>query len=167
MLPVSASSSLLFRYLANACCCWPFSICAVCRRLSSGLVKAVPVLLVYLFCKSLAIFLLEKDSKHWYNTASLLCENMDLNRPHCLWSAILWTEYNRIFVPLFVTVCTTGSALLSLLIRMPYLLHYVCAQGGELYSTHTPHAFSAFAFTALMLLVGRQGGHPACKKTEW
>ena len=28
-------------------------------------------------------------------------------------------------------------------------------------------AFSAYAFSALMLLVGRQEGHPACKKTEW
>jgi len=27
-------------------------------------------------------------------------------------------------------------------------------------------AFSAFAFSALTLLVGRQEGHPACKKTE-
>jgi len=25
---------------------------------------------------------------------------------------------------------------------------------------------SVFAFSALMLLVGRQEGHPACKKTE-
>jgi len=25
----------------------------------------------------------------------------------------------------------------------------------------------AFAFSALMLLVGQQDGHPACKKTEW
>jgi len=24
-----------------------------------------------------------------------------------------------------------------------------------------------YAFSALMLLVGRQEGHPACKKTEW
>jgi len=28
-------------------------------------------------------------------------------------------------------------------------------------------AFSAIAFSALTLLVGRQEGHPACKKTEW
>jgi len=28
-------------------------------------------------------------------------------------------------------------------------------------------AFSACAFIALMLLVGRQEGHPVCKKTEW
>ena len=28
-------------------------------------------------------------------------------------------------------------------------------------------AFSAFAFIALTLLVGRQEGHPACKKLEW
>ena len=28
------------------------------------------------------------------------------------------------------------------------------------------HAFSAYAFSALTLLVGRQEGHPACKKTE-
>ena len=28
-------------------------------------------------------------------------------------------------------------------------------------------AFSAFAFSALTLLVGRQEGHPVCKKTEW
>jgi len=29
-------------------------------------------------------------------------------------------------------------------------------------------AFSALiAFSALTLLVGRQEGHPACKKTEW
>jgi len=27
--------------------------------------------------------------------------------------------------------------------------------------------FSALSFSALMLLVGRQEGHPACKKTEW
>jgi len=26
---------------------------------------------------------------------------------------------------------------------------------------------STFAFSALTLLVGRQEGHPACKKTEW
>ena len=25
----------------------------------------------------------------------------------------------------------------------------------------------SFAFSALTLLVGRQEGHPACKKTEW
>jgi len=25
----------------------------------------------------------------------------------------------------------------------------------------------SFAFSALMLLVGRQEGHPACKKLEW
>jgi len=25
----------------------------------------------------------------------------------------------------------------------------------------------SFTFSALMLLVGRQEGHPACKKTEW
>jgi len=29
------------------------------------------------------------------------------------------------------------------------------------------HAFSAFAFSALTLLVGRQEGHPACKNLEW
>ena len=29
-----------------------------------------------------------------------------------------------------------------------------------------PFAVS-FAFSALTLLVGRQEGHPACKKTEW
>jgi len=28
-------------------------------------------------------------------------------------------------------------------------------------------AFSDSAFSALTLLVGRQEGHPACKKTEW
>jgi len=27
-------------------------------------------------------------------------------------------------------------------------------------------AFSAYAFSALTLLVGRQEGHPACKKTR-
>jgi len=27
--------------------------------------------------------------------------------------------------------------------------------------------FSAYSFSALMLLVGRQEGHPACKKLEW
>jgi len=26
---------------------------------------------------------------------------------------------------------------------------------------------SSFSFSALTLLVGRQEGHPACKKTEW
>jgi len=28
-------------------------------------------------------------------------------------------------------------------------------------------SFSAISFSALTLLVGRQEGHPACKKTEW
>ena len=28
-------------------------------------------------------------------------------------------------------------------------------------------AFTAIAFSALTLLAGRQGGHTACKKTEW
>jgi len=28
-------------------------------------------------------------------------------------------------------------------------------------------ASSAFAFSALMLLVGQQEGHPACKTLEW
>jgi len=28
------------------------------------------------------------------------------------------------------------------------------------------YAFSAFAFSALTLLVGRQEGHPACKKLD-
>ena len=28
-------------------------------------------------------------------------------------------------------------------------------------------ALNAFAFSALTLLVGRQEGHPSCKKTEW
>jgi len=28
-------------------------------------------------------------------------------------------------------------------------------------------AFSVIAFSALTLLLGRQEGHPACKKTEW
>ena len=27
--------------------------------------------------------------------------------------------------------------------------------------------FRSMAFSALTLLVGRQEGHPACKKTEW
>jgi len=40
---------------------------------------------------------------------------------------------------------------------------------SQLKSTATAinFAFSAFAFSALTLLVGRQEGHPACKKTEW
>jgi len=29
---------------------------------------------------------------------------------------------------------------------------------------HAPYAFSAYAFSALTLLVGWQEGHPACKK---
>ena len=35
-----------------------------------------------------------------------------------------------------------------------YCMHYVCLQ-------------CFIAFSALTLLVGRQEGHPACKKTEW
>jgi len=29
------------------------------------------------------------------------------------------------------------------------------------------HFYVTYAFSALTLLVGRQEGHPACKKTEW
>jgi len=29
------------------------------------------------------------------------------------------------------------------------------------------HCVSKYAFSALTLLVGRQEGHPACKKIEW
>jgi len=32
---------------------------------------------------------------------------------------------------------------------------------------HTSALQQFFAFSALTLLVGRQEGHPACKKTEW
>jgi len=32
---------------------------------------------------------------------------------------------------------------------------------------YTPLQISELAFSALTLLVGRQEGHPACKKTEW
>jgi len=35
------------------------------------------------------------------------------------------------------------------------------------YIVYQYSAFSASAFSALMLLVGRQKGHPACKKLEW
>ena len=31
----------------------------------------------------------------------------------------------------------------------------------------TLNTYNKIAFSALMLLVGRQEGHPACKKTEW
>jgi len=34
-----------------------------------------------------------------------------------------------------------------------FLMFYICLQ--------------CYAFSALTLLVGRQEGHPACKKTEW
>jgi len=34
---------------------------------------------------------------------------------------------------------------------------FLCSNNRQLY----------FAFSALMLLVGRQEGHQACKKTEW
>jgi len=34
-------------------------------------------------------------------------------------------------------------------------------------STPFTYLLSCFAFSALTLLVGRQEGHPACKKTEW
>jgi len=37
-------------------------------------------------------------------------------------------------------------------------MHAVCFQFTEIYNC---------AFTALTMLVGRQEGHPACKKTEW
>ena len=36
-----------------------------------------------------------------------------------------------------------------------------CSQYAQSYSVY------ANAFSALTLLVGRQAGHPACKKTEW
>jgi len=29
------------------------------------------------------------------------------------------------------------------------------------------HLLNIYAFSALMLLVGRQEGHPACKKLKW
>jgi len=34
---------------------------------------------------------------------------------------------------------------------------------GEVFMTND----DKYAFSALTLLVGRQEGHPACKKTEW
>jgi len=41
--------------------------------------------------------------------------------------------------------------------RSKYIVHYI---HFLLYYVHD-------AFSALMLLVGRQEGHPACKKPEW
>jgi len=35
-----------------------------------------------------------------------------------------------------------------------------------MYYTFTAQIFSAFAFSALAMLVRQQEGHPACKKTE-
>ena len=37
----------------------------------------------------------------------------------------------------------------------------------ELCSIYVELNFGVCAFSALTLLVGRQEGHPACKKTEW
>jgi len=34
-------------------------------------------------------------------------------------------------------------------------------------SVRTKHYMAIKAFSALTLLVGRQEGHPACKKQEW
>jgi len=39
-----------------------------------------------------------------------------------------------------------------------------CGGGGSLLFITS---LGSFAFSALTLLVGRQEGHPACKKTEW
>jgi len=40
------------------------------------------------------------------------------------------------------------------------------ARGGS-WPKSTSFLVLTRAFSALMLLVGRQEGHPACKKTEW
>jgi len=39
--------------------------------------------------------------------------------------------------------------------------------GGGLFGVFFTFSVQTVAFSALMLLVGRQEGHPACKKTEW
>ena len=45
---------------------------------------------------------------------------------------------------------------------------YVCCDIFALiYTSFSAYAFSAHAFSALTVFVGRQKGHPACKKTKW
>jgi len=47
----------------------------------------------------------------------------------------------------------------------------VCLLSSSLHSTNMDYSFTdistAAAFSALTLLVGRQEGYPACKKTKW
>ena len=42
-----------------------------------------------------------------------------------------------------------------------------CSTDSNAYLFYVSFAVLGFAFSALTLLVGRQEGHPACKKLEW
>jgi len=65
----------------------------------------------------------------------------------------LWRD--SLHVTCGLTACTPGS------VQGPTL--------GNKYGKTLPFSFFTlhFAFSALTLLVGRQEGHPACKKLEW
>jgi len=52
--------------------------------------------------------------------------------------------------------------------RLATVTDFILVLPTESHFQYTPFSVThASAFSVLMLLVGQQEGHPACKKTEW
>ena len=66
-----------------------------------------------------------------------------------------------------MVICLERDADLHMAQLVPLPLAVSCFSKIQICFTFLVLASVLFAFSALTLLVGRQEGHPACKKTEW
>ena len=73
-----------------------------------------------------------------------------------------WKIRRRPLLPVSMPYVSHGF-LMFLLLQFLTLMLLFCDLDVYLYLS----LVLSFAFSALMLLVGQQEGHPACKKTEW
>jgi len=73
-------------------------------------------------------------------------------------SITLLSDFTTIYFTIQLMIILSAYKFFPILVFLGWsLIHYVCTSVGRV-------AFSAYTFSALTLLVGRQEGHPACKK---
>jgi len=73
-----------------------------------------------------------------------------------------------LFVNIFIVfklVLFSLQRLLYICVMISSIIYYV--YGASDVCCEVPYYFLSDSFSALTLLVGRQEGHPACKKLEW
>ena len=73
---------------------------------------------------------------------------------------VLWQRVVECLITTLLQITTESASDKSVKIRQNYCHEFET-------TSFMGHAVQCTAFSALTLLVGRQKGHPACKKTEW